>query len=112
MAEEATNTTRRGGQSVIITPIPDLKERIRSAVREHRLNMAYFRDHLTISEEHPCGTACCLAGWAVNVHPQGQRILRSSVDTQEAALAIFEACGIAPPDFYSDNEEAFQWLGL
>lgn len=122
--------------------VPDLRERMLAAVQleGNVLDMSQFTGTVTAESVatrwYPCGTVCCLAGWAINCHPQGSAVLAQVVTTgpypvesdghrlhpeATAARKILEACGIPSPDFYdmddvgdledgSANARAMNWL--
>jgi len=122
--------------------VPDLRERMLAAVQleGNHMDMSQFTgtvtDESVATRWYPCGTVCCLAGWAINCHPQGAAVLaevqsvairldgiraRRHHPESTAARQILEACGIVPPDFYdmddvgdledgSANARAMNWL--
>lgn len=64
---------------------------------------------LNMDTWHSCETTHCLAGWAVTLHPEG-KLLESMIGTNASGALIFNACCGEVPDFFSNEEEAVEWL--
>ena len=127
---------------IAIQCIPDLRERMLAAVLhegEGAMDMEYcstFVENFDDLTKYPCGTVCCIAGWAINCHPQGAAVLAEIVEAgpyafdssgermqpeSKAARLILDACRIPSPNFYdmddvgdyvgeSANRRAMNWL--
>lgn len=92
---------------ITVEPYTDLAKDILSCI-DSALGLLAMRAWHT-PETDSCGTAHCLAGWAVNVYDADGR-LEGLLRTSAAAALIFQACLGEVPDYYSTNDVAFSWL--
>lgn len=57
-----------------------------------------------------CGTAHCLAGWAVHLAGKAGYALEEATIAEDAGALIYAKSTGSVPDFYADNEEALAEL--
>lgn len=85
--------------------VPDLDKKVaRIVVNEpKRLNMGRWHS--------PCGTVRCIAGWAVHIAevPRAEQIAYLT-DYGLLGMGLFDAAGLALPNFYSGDDEALYYL--
>ena len=80
-------------------PDPDLIKKVAEAALSGNLDMDTWHSE--------CGTAHCIAGWAVTLHPEGKGLEEKSSSYLAGRLLLGDE---AAEHFFDDNETALEWL--
>ena len=82
--------------------VAGLRKRIQAIVAEQP-------DRLDMSQWH-CGTAHCLAGWAIELAVEAGKQLERDTSSLTAGRLIWLASEGVEPDYFGSDEEARKWL--
>ena len=84
---------------LVQNPDPDLIKKVAEAALSGNLKMDTWHSE--------CGTAHCIAGWAVTLHPEGKKLEEKSSSYLAGRLLLGDE---AAEHFFDDNETALEWL--